>query len=290
MDLPAISKILVPVDFSVNSVNALSLACAVACNHNAAVHLLHVADSDEDIGKPARHDFAGITKKLREFGNSVASTYKINCICVTEYGCVTHLILKKAKQLQADLIVMGKNGAGGPSVLFAGTHTCQVAKKSNIPVLVVPDKIARFSFRHVLFPLRPPDSMLAKYDRMRPFILKQNTLVTILHLRNPQHETELDINQHLSDTIAAKLQADGIFYSLEYYFAGDQFAEKVLKESINPEKKYDLTVIVFDQATAQFGHYEQQLIHHSRTPLLLLRSIDAIVPAAAFNQTIERTN
>jgi len=210
------NKILVLVDFSVNSVNALSLACSIASNHNAVIHLLHVADSDDDIGKPAyqemTHDFAGITKKLREFGKSVASAYKINCICSTEYGTVTHVILKKAKQLHADLIVMGKNGINGPSGLFAGTHTCQVAKKSAIPVLIVPDKLTRFTFSHILFPLRPLGSMLGKYNRMRPLIVKNKAFVTLLSLRNPLREDELHITHALAELIKTKLRMDEIAY------------------------------------------------------------------------------
>lgn len=292
MDVPLISKVLVPVDFSVNSIKALRLACVFACQHNAAVHLLHVADSDEDIGKPAwhevSHDFAGITNKLREFGKAVAAAYKINCICSTEYGSVTHLILKKAKHLQADLIVMGKNGTNGPSLLFAGTHTCQVAKKSGIPVIIVPENIERFSVRHILFPLRPLESMLSKYEQMRPFIVKQEILVTLLNLRNPQHENELYVNHALGETIKSKLQADGALYSTEYYFADDQFPEKVLNESNEPAKKYDLTVIVSDHAAVKgrfhFGKYEQHIIHHSATPLLLLHTADAPVQRAALNK------
>ncbi len=61
--------------------------------------------------------------------------------------------------------------------------------------------------------------------------------------------------------IKSKLQADGISYYMKYDFAGDQFAEKVLKESNDPEKKYDLTAIFSDHFTAretfQFGQYEQ---------------------------------
>ncbi|MEP6747014.1 MAG: universal stress protein [Bacteroidota bacterium] len=286
MESFAIDKILVPVDFSVNSINELSLACAIASNHNAAIHLLQVADSDDDICKPSyheiAHDFAGTTKKLREFGKSVAAIFKINCICSAEYGSVTHIILKKAKQLHADLVVMGKNGLSGPSVLFAGTDVCQVATKSEIPVLIVPDKIARFNFTRVLFPLRSLNNMLGKYYRIRPLIAKNQAFVTILSLRNPRDADELHIIHALGKLIKEKLQTDGIAWSIEYYCKDDQFAEKVLGEANDPEKKYDLTVIISDHQPAQgpfqFGQYEQHVIHRSKTPLLLLHSNGVFLP------------
>ena len=290
------NKILVPVDFSITSANALRLACAIAAHYNAAVHLLHVADSDEDLGKPdvheRSHDFAGSTKKLREFGRAVAAAYKINCICATEYGSVTHIILKKAKQLHPDLIIMGKNGSNGPSGLFAGTHTCQVAKKSDTPVLIVPGQTVRPAFNQVLLPLRPLTSMTGKYYRMRPFIVKDKAFITILSLHNPVPQNEFHATHALTELIKNKLQLDGLAYTIEHYKDEEQFAETVLMESGNPEKKYDLTIIIADYRPTQepfrFSVEEQVIIHHTKTPLLLLHGSETFVQDGTWIQFMTR--
>lgn len=289
------NKILVPVDFSINSVNALRLACAIAGSHHAAVHLLHVADIDEDISKPddhkLDHDFAGITKKLREFGKSVATACKINCICSTEYGSVTHMILKKAKQLHADLIIMGKNGNNGPSGLFAGTHACQVAKKSDIPVLIVPGKVARLTCNQVLLPLRPLDSILEKYGRLQPLIVKSKAVITIFSLRNPESDDALDTAHALTELVRNRLELDGLGYNISYSGNDTRFAEEVLKEADAAEKEYDLIVIAPGHQPEckpfQLGLFEQQVIHHSKTPLLLLRGSEALVKDASCMQLIK---
>jgi len=49
-------------------------------------------------------------------------------------------ILKAARRLKADLIVMGTQGRRGPKRLFFGSTAATVVKRSTIPVLVVPPK------------------------------------------------------------------------------------------------------------------------------------------------------
>lgn len=278
-----IRKLLVPVDFSSNSMNALQTAAAIAKRHDASIHLLYVDDfdydlfeSDKNLKPPRLHEYIKILTGLNK---SIINEDDVKCNYSTESGSVTHCILKTAIELSIDLIIMGKNGTNGHSTEYAGTHTCQVTEKSRIPVIVVPEGVTKYSFENILFPIRPLLSVPDKYDAIRPFILKSKPSITLLNLRNPDYINELHIIHRLSHIMKLRLEKDGIDYKMTYYFRDNNFAEKVLSMVWENEIEFDLMVITaeFDQQNKDFhmGYYNQKIIHQSIIPVLVIHPENA---------------
>ncbi len=274
-----IRRILVPVDFTNSSINALEVAAAIAHRHQAEIHLLYVDDCDYNLFKedpnlvPPR--ITDYMKMLAKLVKTVINNHDIPCSYSSEIGSVTYCILKTAIDRYADLIVMGKNGTNGPSEMYAGTHTSQMAEKSRIPLLVVPENTTKYSFENILFPVRPLLSVPGKYEAIRPFILKSNPSITILNLRNPDYENELHIIHRLSLIMQEKLEKDALSFVMEHYFKDDRFAEHVLWMIGNAEQKFDLAVITAesDKSNKDFhlGYYAQKIIHECSIPTLVLR-------------------
>lgn len=274
-----IRKILVPIDFTHSSINALELAAVIAHRHQAEIHLLYVDDCDFNLFKddpnliPPR--ITDYMKMLAKLAKTVINSHDIACSYSSETGSVTYSILKTARDRYVDLIVMGKNGTNGPSEIYAGTHTCQIAEKSRIALIIVPENTTKYSFENILFPVRPLLSVPAKYDAIRHFILKSNPVITILNLRNPDYENELHIIHRLSLIMQEKLEKDGIRFHMEHYFKDDCFAEHVLSKIEKAEKRFDLAVITAesDKSNKDFhlGFYAQKMIHECSIPTLILR-------------------
>lgn len=136
-------NIIVPVDFSIHSENALKAAASIAKKNNAiiiAVHMLGL--SDAVLTKSSSSDMEGMfyvqltKKRFEEFldkdyltGIDVIQTVK-NYTVFTELDDV-------AKEHHADLIVMGSHGNSGISELFVGSNTEKVVRTSDTPVLVI---------------------------------------------------------------------------------------------------------------------------------------------------------
>ena len=59
--------------------------------------------------------------------------------CV-EFGPPDKVIIKKAFEYKADIIVMGAQGRGAVGSFFLGSTALNVLQRSSIPVLVVPLK------------------------------------------------------------------------------------------------------------------------------------------------------
>ncbi len=130
-----INKILVPVDFSENSLNALRYAAAFAKGSDAAMIVMHVSDNealdDELRGNLAPDHLFELLKK-----ESWMSGIRMTSMVVN--GSVEDAVLEHSMNQDVDLIVMGTQGAGSVSRTLVGTNTTKVVGKSRCAVLVVP--------------------------------------------------------------------------------------------------------------------------------------------------------
>lgn len=138
-----LERILVPVDFSDCSLDALEHAVMVAQQAKASVMLLHVLEPlsyglDFTLSQSrARHlEVESWTKRLDE----LASSHQHSHVSV-EYqlrgGLPADSILDSAQTLPCDLIVMGTHGRRGISHTISGSVAEAVLRKAHCPVIAV---------------------------------------------------------------------------------------------------------------------------------------------------------
>ena len=135
--------ILCPVDLSALSMNALNWANALALARSAELRALHV-DVAEDVvvtGSLGFHEREDMMTKLREvLFTTDSENPRIGA--AVRHGDPGTEILRYARTLPSDLIVMGAAGADRPA-RPVGSVTATVVARSDCPVLIAP------SGRHV---------------------------------------------------------------------------------------------------------------------------------------------
>jgi nucleotide-binding universal stress UspA family protein len=143
-----IRNILVPIDFSKMSIQAIKTAGGLAQRFAATIHLAHVRQFDyAGFSAPApplvpfslmTYDQEGEKKVLNEL-NALAGKY-----CVSSATC--HMlsggpafdeICRVAQEIPADLIVMPTHGRTGWKHVFLGSTAEKIVRHSPCPVLVV---------------------------------------------------------------------------------------------------------------------------------------------------------
>jgi universal stress protein A len=140
-----IGNILVPVDFSDNSLPAMKYAGTLARQFDASVTLLHVVEpapfisdlrnvpntlSDEEVEARAHHELALL---IEEQADASIQTKE-----VVRRGKAFDAIVKTAKQLKADLIVISTHGYTGLKHTLLGSTAERVVRHAGCPVLVLP--------------------------------------------------------------------------------------------------------------------------------------------------------
>jgi nucleotide-binding universal stress UspA family protein len=159
---PTVTHILFTTDLSKNSTYALTHAASMAKMTGAKLHVLHVVEplSDDarvtiqmfmqdeesrDKAMSTRHEhakavlaerqknfWAALPEEDRDVRDQVESIELVD-------GYPAEVILRRAKELKCDLIVLGAHDHGF-SHTFLGTVAKRVLRRADIPTLVVPYK------------------------------------------------------------------------------------------------------------------------------------------------------
>lgn len=146
--------ILVPIDFSETSNNALLYAIEVAKLTKAKIILFHVYQlpviisevpviipSSEEMEKRCRHDLRNLQRTIQqENGNQITVEYESAC------GFPVDEINLFSDKNKIDLIVMGMQGAGYLAEKMIGSTTTSLIHSTKHPVLVIDKKV---EFKHI---------------------------------------------------------------------------------------------------------------------------------------------
>ncbi len=138
-----LERILVPVDFSDCSLDALEYAALVAQQAKASLMLLHVLEPvsyglDFTLGHIRTREQVRETwtKRLEELASSLKAIH-VSVDSQLRGGLPADSILDSAQTLPCDLIVMGTHGRRGISHALSGSVAEAVLRKAHCPVLTV---------------------------------------------------------------------------------------------------------------------------------------------------------
>jgi nucleotide-binding universal stress UspA family protein len=136
----AVSKILVPTDFSTQARNALDWAQYLARAFGARLILLHVLD----ISGPAEVNCAmagadplPLLRQAAQNDMDQLRTLAPDAETVVREASVRPAIVEAALELQCQMIVMGTHGRSGVPHLLLGSVAEYVVRNSSVPVLTV---------------------------------------------------------------------------------------------------------------------------------------------------------
>jgi len=140
-----IKRILVPVDFSPNSLQAVDHAVALANPLRAEIVLLFVVELKyyvmPDLAGPVAAD---LLEQQRRSGRALVARLVrryakpgLKIRAVLEVGTAHVAILDTAKRLKADLIVMATHGRSGLSRMLMGSVAERVVRLASCPVLTL---------------------------------------------------------------------------------------------------------------------------------------------------------
>jgi len=148
-----VKKILVPIDFSDHSMNALNYAINFAQKFNAEIVVINVLEFihspveiellaspaiiDETVMERTKQELENIAKKFSE---------KIKISTVLKIGRPFIEINETALELDVDLIIIATHGHTGISHLLFGSTAEKVVRKSPCPVLSVRNPIKGFKY------------------------------------------------------------------------------------------------------------------------------------------------
>lgn len=150
----AFDKILIPVDFSLNTEIAVKRAAGLVGSGEALLHLLHVMRP----GKHAIHQFKvwAVEKELEQWKDYIRENYPALGVRthILKGGSAQRMIIECAEMLKPDLIVIGRQNNRRRWALSRGISPDSIAKKSNCPVLTVKPGSLDSRTKVIVIPIR----------------------------------------------------------------------------------------------------------------------------------------
>ncbi|MEP3389577.1 MAG: universal stress protein [Reichenbachiella sp.] len=157
-----ISKILVPIDFSRCSINALKIATEIATKQGAKIEIVnafHVpayAPMDvmavDLVNQPLlKEEERKVKEEFKSLPNLIPQLKDVSYSTKVFMAPTADAIYQCTEQDGIDLIVMGTKGEHDVVENLFGSMSAQVIKSADVPVLVIPENVESFDLKHIGF-------------------------------------------------------------------------------------------------------------------------------------------
>ncbi|MHA4844005.1 universal stress protein [Flavitalea antarctica] len=157
-------KILVPIDFTVNTHIAVKKAVELSCHDELSVYLLHIMNAvsgsratagmqDPSIDQAERYqrEISRLQKLRSDIYKNTLTNASIETMLVE--GDIEDTIVKKAKALEIDLIILGQANEQKVFSLLNMTSPGRIATLTSCPVLKVNPGVKDRSIRLIIVPV-----------------------------------------------------------------------------------------------------------------------------------------
>lgn len=272
-------KIIVPVDFSEYSENALKVAASIARKQGAQIVAVHMMGlSDAVLTKDSSSSMEGMfyvklsQKRFEEFldkeyleGLTVHQTVK-------NYKVFSELD-EVAQEHEAGLIVMGSHGSSGLSEVFVGSNTEKVVRTAQTPVLVIKDD-KDFIVSKAVFACDFKEETIPAFHKAMAFfdLLDIETKLVYINLPGEKYLSTKKIEERIVNFI---IQLKNVTLGLEEIaIYGDYTVEKGI---FNYAQRVKADIISLPthgrRGLAHFfsGSIGEDIVNHSKLPVLTVK-------------------
>jgi nucleotide-binding universal stress UspA family protein len=272
------NKVLIPLDFSDISLEAVKHACLILKYSAGEIILLHVHKKRDllDFISP-EHEVndtlitTSISKKLEELAEKIRKENNLTVTTIISSGNAPSEIMNTVEQNNINLIVMGTRGKDSDSNRFIGSNAYRVIIKSKIPVITVHSSYISPSYENILIPIDTSEHSRQKVDSAIYLAKKLNSQLSVIGLIGKGEETYTYKMEVIMSQIQKLAKEKNVKCVTEIQTTVNRAVTTLAyAEKINA----DLIIIMRDQhaefSSIVLGTYAHQLINESKVPVLCI--------------------
>ncbi len=272
-------RILVPTDFSDHAEYALRVAAQIARENNSEIVLLHMLElphqASDAVG--SGHDIP----EIMFFKNKVISNLEelmdvdyLEGITVSEiiqFEKAFEGILAVSKTNNIDFIVMGSHGSGGFQEMFIGSNTEKVVRFSDVPVLVIKNKMDNFKADNFVFASDFSQEIKKPFKQLLEIAGLFNSKLNLVMINTPSSFKPTHIAEKIMNDFIKEFNYPN--YSLHIY--NDVNVEKGILNFANSVKA-DLIGMCTHGRRTGFAHFfngsvSEDLVNHAIRPVITFK-------------------
>ena len=281
-------NIIVGIDFSETSLNALEHAVSLALRLKSKLTLLFVVSPDakllEDIDKDKKSSVVDIAeKKMKELVVQCQRVLpKFNVKYKIRIGKVSHEMNAEAKEQGDAMIVVGTHGCSGFEEFFIGNSALRVINQSDFPTITIREKVNVYrDLTSILVVIDDTRETLQKLKIAAPLAKAFNAKVEIMGFYPAQQY------KSIRETIEAYVHRAEIYLTerdVRFTSSFVESAEKV-KAVLKFAKDKDINLIVVMKEVEMNGEnvfvlapFSERIVNRSSIPILNVNVDKSIYP------------
>ena len=259
------NTILVPIDFTDVTENAMHQAINAAKHLNSKVVLLHVIDKNTKAKlKKEKQSPVVITENLQEIALEVSKENDLEVDFIAKEGDIFSTIGNVAKDIGANLLYLGTHGKVGMQKV-KGSFAIKVVTSSPVPVVVVQKKPVNKGYKKIVLPITSDAGPWEK-TKWATYIAKNfSSEIDIYRLPTPDLDETIKI-------ITGHLKKEGIKYTTTNAEGGD-FTKKVVEYATSSMADMIMIMTNPDSSFTKFllGSYDEDMIFNtSQIPVMCI--------------------
>jgi nucleotide-binding universal stress UspA family protein len=269
------NHILVPIDFSDQSLIALGQSYNLARLNKADLTLIHVIDESFHLPFMGKKEDKSMEKKIQKELDKLASEtsqkagIKVNTLVLR--GKIYEEIQKAVKKLKATLVIMGTNGSVGLK-RFIGSNALRVIRDSPCPVITIKGKKHRTGCKHIVLPLDLQKETKEKVHNAIEFARLFASTIDLVSVLTTDDEFIVNKLKRQMHQVHEYILEQNIPCTVEFLH-GDDVAEEVVRYS--KRIKADI-IMVMTQSEMNWSDMfissaSQDIINSSDIPVLSIR-------------------
>jgi len=278
-------KILLPTDFSENSLNAIEYASHLFKDVPCKFYLLNVFKipylaneelMDQNVAQLAALEeemYDTSKKEMEKLVESLPKNKRHDFTTISDYNLFNLAVHEVVDEKDIELIIMGTKGATGAKEIFMGSNTGDVIMRSSCNVIAVPENHTYKPPKEIVF----PTDFQINYDfeDLAPLISlaeMNNSVIRIIHF---SEKTELDENQEHNKR---KLSSFLVNIKHKYYTLSSSDFEEGLNCFAQSRGDIDMIVII----GRHYGFFQRlffkpkvrALSFHTTIPLFVIHHLN----------------
>ncbi len=225
------SIVLIPTDFSDVCGNAISHGVKLAKFLGYKVCILHIINKEtkaELKKKNVAVDY--VDYRLKEYKKYYEKKYKVEIDTLAVEGNIFSTISKVAKDIKANLMVMGTHGKTGFQHVF-GSYALKVVVESPVPVVVVQKRAFKQGYNNIVFPvsndLEPRQAV--HWAKLMAKLFNAKIHIFLSQEKETGRKTSLNI---ITKQITDVFSAENVSYCIQTAETDRSFAEYIISYSV----------------------------------------------------------
>jgi len=150
--------ILVPVDFTERTLNALEFTYSLAKIQNSVIYLLHVIIESNPLwglfGHKEQNELKEkLKEKLIEYAQLLSKKVNIEIVPIVEQGGLVDTIIKVGNKYNVKFLVMGTSYKPNLKTKLIGSNALRIINEVNFPVITLKNKPEGDTIKNIVLPL-----------------------------------------------------------------------------------------------------------------------------------------